>query len=275
MAAGGYCRDRDAVDHDISGVPRIDIFEDNARGDLFFTVTSLLSLLLLLIIEIMNRSRLRKSGGNQSSYVLLPTYFGYLTTMLFSNLFFVLMYLAHENLEKFLGSWDHVVPLAIHFSVIHFFFEAPTSFFMMSGASTRDVHLALQWGLRSAVLAFAIMFAAAYLYIFNNDTATPFTLFMIYQGVLVSFYATVVFYPALFISRRAALRPYAACMLLYNSIWSVMAIAMYTSKNDSSYCAMYFISFIMDGLYPPLVMYFAFAVDSQVRCAPVNAFFNF
>lgn len=262
--SGGYCFNRQDPEHASTGVPRVDFFEDDTRGDMFFSVTALLSLVLLLGIEFANRFRLRKSEGQNGTYLLLPSYFWYLTLMMSTKLIFVFMYLLCNRLDDVIGRWGHVLPVSIHFATLHFFFEMPTFFFLRGGASRRDAWLAIMRSLVSFVISFVMLFTAAYFAIFSHLSDKPFAIFQTYQSLTLFAYGFIIVQPNYFVTRRPALLPYARCMFLYNFVWSVVSISMYFGSGEA-YCAGYIIAFIFDGIYPPLVMYYAFMLDSQVH----------
>jgi hypothetical protein len=264
MGQGGYCINREGSHHEATGVYRIDFYSDNTSAETFFTISALVSSVLLLCIEFVNRSRFRKSDGANEVYLLLPSYFGFLTAMMIVNLCFCFIYFAsgekHHNEDM---TWGELIPVSLQYGLLHFFFEAPTFFLLRGGAANSDVVAAMGFGFISFLLAFGMLLLTGYYALLFECFVSPFAIYISYQGGVTAAYAFIALFPNLFVTRRPALLPYARCMLFYNIMWLAVSFSLFFGP-DIAYCGAYIAAFVLDGIFPVFVLYYAFILDSQV-----------
>jgi hypothetical protein len=263
-----HCIDKNLHEHE-TGIARLDFVHDK-YGELFNVCLSFFSMFLLMCIDARNRYRFQQSDGKAGGTVILPAYFGYLSSVAVVNLVFGLIFLMSYLLDGSFGPWATLPLISLQLGFTHLFYETPTFFFLCNGAGQRDLEESLRGGGSVALAAFGFLFVAGYYGLMEHCYATPFYIFIIFRLMLVLLYVGVVFSPTSVLYQRPALVPYSRFMLLYNVMWSFVNFSLYFGP-DYYYCSAYFINFMFDGVFPPLVLYYAFVIDSQYwqGCLPL------
>lgn len=256
------CVSRDNKDVHETGVARIDYVNDT-NGELFYVLLTFFSMFLLMAIDFRNRYRFRKSDGKTGgSTVILPGYFTYLTSVAIVNLILGVVFLTSYLAKDHFGRWTNLTLMSIQFGFTHFFYETPTFFFLCNGAGRRDMHWALRGGGAAGVVAFLFLFIAGYYGLIKHCHETPFFIFITFRLSIILFYTLIVFAPPSLLYQRPALTPYSRFMVVYNVGWLFVNFSLFYGP-DYFYCSAYFLNFVFDGLFPPLVIYYALVCDSQ------------
>jgi hypothetical protein len=192
--------------------------------------------------------------------------------------------------HDFIDDFGHAILFCIEFAMLQILLDCPTFFFMRQGAATRDARKATTFALISGAIALlAISLAAYYGNMFDGhdhdlgddkeddhpgeDIPVPMTVFLVYRIFMMLAYAFIVG-SAKILPRRPALTPYAWFMLFYHLIFMLINIGVYWGPQEM-FCAAYGVSWLLDGILWPLVLYISFRVDSQVlRVAMIILYYH-
>jgi hypothetical protein len=151
-----------------------------------------------------------------------------------------------------------------NFVVFHFLSESLTVLLLQAGAGYKDFYKAMKYGALIGAIGLFFYFICVTFAAYEVDVM-PILAISIFNGGLIVMYAFLLFAPPGYIFRRSATYPYAAYMLVYNISWLIMNIITYMDVYNS-FCVVFFVYFILDGITQPIIVYITLIIDSQVLC---------
>jgi hypothetical protein len=231
------------------------VLSDHGSAKLYVGVLRLIAFVLLFAMDRINRYRLQADKNRVS--VILPIYYDYLGLYILFQIIFVILDASSNDVARSFAN------VTTNFVILHFLCESLTMLLLQAGAGYKDFFRAMKYGALIGGIGLLLYFICGLFAAYEVDVM-PALAISIFNGGLVVLYSFLLFAPPGYIFRRSAVYPYAAYMLIYNITWLVMNIITYLNVRNS-FCVVFFVYFILDGITQPIIVYVTLLIDSQVR----------
>jgi hypothetical protein len=251
----------------------VDIIVPGA-GSFLLGVTRICSCAFLLANNFWNRRRLKKYEENNLDIargLVLPSYFPCIYSLMaidaISGLFDII--LSSKNIPERNRLRAYAWLLPIECGIFHSIFEGLAIFTLMYGAGRSSFRYSLKYAMIWGLITTAVFFTEFRLIFdvddgtfYEENTLAAYTIFVIYNAVLLCFYLCILLIPNDILYKRPAATPYAIFNIILVLFWILMAsVIRYDQMSDI--CGFSIAGLILIALIQPLAVWFTLMRDSQ------------
>lgn len=241
-------------------------------------ITRILSFSLLLLNDWRNRYILKRKEQNSfqvAKWLVLPSYFACIYAFMLvdfaSGLCDILLSstLADNNQRSSINNWL----LPIESGLFHWILEGLAFFLMSYGAGQQGFRYALRfglvWGIFTSVVIFFELYSLRLSQNINNsnsqkiqDINLAYSMFMIYNGILLIFYLSLVSLPQNVLYKRPSMKYYAIFNLVLQVYW-MTTISVVRFYRETSICGLSVLGLLFEAFGQPVIIWWTLQRDSQ------------